>query len=149
MEYQAILFYFGVFNLDTIPKEDIAVGQKVIQEFIDEIRADIKEAVVEYMDIVWDKTTEIIENKKVWETHVMLHTNGWQYLIDKFKAMDEDGATEWTYIRYGKPIQSTCWKALVVQYISSPYLQAEINDWRVYCNDFKQSTHNTHCNSSS
>jgi hypothetical protein len=133
MEYQAILFYFGVFNLDNIPKEDIAVGQKVIQEFIDEITPDIVQSVLEYMHSIWAKTREIIENKKVWETHVMLHTNGWLYLIDKFKALDEDGANTWTYIRYGKPIQSTCWKALVVQYISSPYLQTEINMWRAYC----------------
>ena len=129
MEYQAILFYFGVFNLDTIPKEDIAVGHKVIQEFIDEITPDIVQGVYEYMHSIWAKTREIIESKKVWETHVMLHTNGWLYLIDKFKALDEDGANTWTYVRYGNPIQSTRWKALVFQYISTPYLQSEINMW--------------------
>ena len=133
MEYQAILFYFGVFNLDNIPKEDVRVGQKVIQEFIDEIRADVVESVYEYMDIIWMDVEEVIKQKKVWETYVMLHNNGWNYLINKFKAIDEEGANTWTYIRHGKPIQSTCWKALVVQYISSPYLQAEINNWRKYC----------------
>jgi len=138
MEYQAILFYFGVFNLDNIPNEDIAVAYDVIETFRTEIRADIVESVLEYMDSIWTNTHEIIETNKVWETRVMLHTKGWAYLIDKFKALDCDGANTWTYIRYGKPIQSTCWKALVVQEVSSPYLQKEINAWRKYCDSVKK-----------
>ena len=138
MEYQAILFYFGVFNLDNIPKEDIAVAYDVIETFRNEITHDVKEAVVEYIHSIWNNTHEIIQNNKVWETHVMLHTKGWAYLIDKFKSIDCDGANTWTYIRYEMPIQSICWKALVVQEVSSPYLQAEINAWRKYCDSVKK-----------
>jgi len=133
MEHQALLFYFGVFNLDSIPKEDIAVASDIIEKFRNEITPDVKEGVLEYMERIWANTHEIITKKSVRETALMLHTNGWLYLIDKFKALDCDGADTWTYVRYNRPIQSTCWKALVVQEISSPFLQLAIKHWRAYC----------------